>query len=323
MRTISLYIGIFGLFFLAQSCGSPSSTSAVLQGKAERESIAVVGKIPGRIQSIQVRIGDQVKKGDTLAIIDAPEVQAKLAQAQGAVKSAQAQYAMSAQGATAEQLTQLRAKKAALSEQYAYAEKSLSRLESLVQDSLIPQQQYDEVYAKYQGAKAQVLAVDAEIAGVEHGVRIEQQLMAQGQADRAEGALQEAQIADKERYILAPQDMRIAGITLQEGELALPGYTLFTGDIEQSLYFRFTLPESRLKDFTVGKQVHLKIPYLNAELPGKITQLKQIGAYANIASAYPDYDLQDALYELTVLPQDSLEHEAILSKSTVELSMQP
>ena len=51
----------------------------------------------------------------------------------------------------------------------------------MVQDSLIPQQTYDEAFAKYQGAKAQLAAVNAEIADVEHGVRIEQQMMALGQ----------------------------------------------------------------------------------------------------------------------------------------------
>src|SRR5690606_24502074 len=90
-----------------------------------------------------------------------------------------------------------------------------------------PQQQYDEVFAKYQGAQAQLIAVDAEIADVKNGVRLEQQTMALGQQDRALGALQEVAVAEKERYIIAPQDMKIDAVTLKLGELALPGYTLF------------------------------------------------------------------------------------------------
>jgi HlyD family secretion protein len=50
--------------------------------------------------------------------------------------------------------------------------------------------------------------------------------MARGQKERAIGALQEAETADQERYIVAPQDMSIETITLNLGELAL-GYTLF------------------------------------------------------------------------------------------------
>lgn len=299
------------------ACGS--NTDKELQGKVERDELAVVGKLAGRIETILVKEGDFVKKGDTLAILDIPEVNAKKAQAEGAVKSAQAQYQMAATGATQNQLKQLNAKKSALKEQYEFAKKSLSRMDALVKDSLIPQQQYDEVFAKYQGAQAQLLAVDAEIADVQNGVRIEQQLMALGQQDRASGALQEVSIAEKERYIIAPQDMQINLITLKQGELALPGYTLFKGILSNTIHFRFTVPESSLAKYKKGEAVHVFVPYLNENIEAEIQNIKQIGAYANIATAYPDYDMQDALYEMIVLPKQTTQTEDILTKSTVIL----
>lgn len=299
------------------ACGS--NTNKELQGKVERDELAVVGKIAGRIETILVKEGDFVKKGDTLAILDIPEVNAKKAQAEGAVKSAQAQYQMATTGATQNQLKQLNAKKSALKEQYEFAKKSLNRMEALVKDSLIPQQQYDEVFAKYQGAQAQLLAVDAEIADVQNGVRIEQQMMALGQQDRASGALQEVSIAEKERYIIAPQDMQINLITLKQGELALPGYTLFKGILSNTIHFRFTVPESELAKYKKGEAVHVFVPYLNENIEAEIQNIKQIGAYANIATAYPDYDMQDALYEMIVLPKQTTQTEDILTKSTVIL----
>lgn len=291
-----------------------------LQGKTEKDQIAVVGKVPGRILEIRVAQGDFVQKGDTLAILDIPEVEAKKAQASGAVKSAEAQYQMTRTGATSNQLKQLQAKKDALKEQFAYAKKSLERVEAMVEDSLVPQQQYDEVFAKYQGAQAQLFAVEAEIADVEHGVRIEQQTMALGQQDRALGALQEATTAEKERFITAPQDMTIESITLHIGELALPGYTLFTGLLDQSTHFRFTVPESELNRYEKEKEITVRIPYKdNREIDGVIKNIKQIGAYANIATAYPDYNLQDPLFEIIIYPKDSGAARDILDKTTVTI----
>lgn len=301
------------------ACTNKSQVAKVLQGKVERDELAVVGKIAGRIDRILVHEGDFVKKGDTLAILDIPEVEAKKAQAQGAVKSAEAQYDMSVHGATANQLKQLNAKRSALNEQYQFARKSLQRLEAMVKDSLIPQQQYDEVFAKYQGAQAQLIAVDAEIADVKNGVRMEQQLMALGQQDRALGALQEVKVAEKERYIIAPQDMEIESITLKLGELALPGYTLFKGVLPDTAYFRFTIPESAVKMYEKGKTVTVAVPYKKTELTGTVQSVKQIGAYANIATAYPDYDMQDPLYELVVKPTDAGQARDLLTKSTVTL----
>jgi len=312
-------ICLLGITLSLAACSNKSKVAQVIQGKVERDEIAVVGKIAGRIDQILVREGDFVKKGDTLAVLDIPEVEAKKAQAQGAVKSAEAQYSMSVHGATANQLKQLNAKKTALNEQYEFAKKSLKRLEAMVKDSLVPQQQYDEVFAKFQGAQAQLIAVDAEIADVKNGVRLEQQTMALGQQDRALGALQEVQAAEKERYIISPQDIQIETVTLKLGELALPGYTLFKGSLQTTTYFRFTIAESDLKNYEKGKTVTIGIPYKNSEIPGIVQNIKQIGAYANIATAYPDYNMQEPLYELVVKPSNNTQAQYILTKSTVTL----
>lgn len=314
------HITLLAATILLSACGNQKETNQIIQGKTEKESIAVVSKIAGRIQNIYVQSGDFVKKGDTLAVLDIPEVAAKKAQAEGAVVSAQAQYDLTRNGATANQLQQLNAKKQALEEQFNFAKKSLNRLEAMVKDSLIPQQQYDEVYAKYQGAQAQLIAVNAEIADVKNGLRIEQQTMALGQQERANGALLEVTTAEKERYLLAPQDMTIETITLKVGELALPGYTLFNGTLEESTFFRFTIPESQLKKYAKGAATAVLIPYKdNLEVKGTIKNIKQIGAYASIATAYPDYDMQDPLYEITIKPNDKQVATSILNKTTVTL----
>jgi len=302
------------------SCGSKVKDSGI-QGKTEQEEIAVTGKIAGRIADVLVKEGEYAKKGDTLAVLDIPEVDAKKAQASGAVESASAQYQMSVTGATKNQLAQLGAKKSALVEQYTYAKKSVDRLKNMVKDSLIAQQTYDEAYAKYQGAKAQLEAVEAEIADVQHGVRIEQQTMALGQKKRALGALQEVNTAEKERYIIAPADMTIETITLKPGELALPGYTLFKGTLPGSIYFRFTLPESELNKVKKGMEVKVHVVYENRDVPCTITLVKQLGAYANIATAYPDYEMQESLFEIQATPVNAADVKDVFSQTTVTLKL--
>ncbi len=307
------------LLVLMLSCGK--KTENQIKGKIEREQIAVTSKIPGRIVKLYVSEGHQVKKGDTLAFLDSPEVDAKRAQALGALTSAEAQYNMAVRGASVNQLQQLEAKRSALKEQFAFAEKSLKRLENLVKDSLVPQQSYDETYAKYQGAKSQLMAVNAEIAGVKNGVRIEQQTMALGQKERAQGALNEVEVAEKELYVIAPQDMSIETCTLQVGELALPGYTLFSGYLSDSTYFRFSIPESQLDDFSIGEEKEVKVFYNDQTIKGKVNSVKQLGAYANIATAYPDYEIQQALFEVKILPQDIQQAQSLYTKATVLVSI--
>lgn len=310
---------ITGLLLLTIACGKPKND--FIQGKIERESIGLVSKIPGKIDVIKIKEGDFVKKGDTLLILDIPEVDAKRNQAEGAVMSAKAQYDMTVRGATSNQIKQLEAKKQALKEQYDFAQKSITRLSNMIKDSLVSQQVYDEAFAKYQGAQAQYLAVQAEIADVKNGLRIEQQNMALGQQGRAIGALEEVSIADAERFIIAPQDMTIESITLKVGELALPGYTLVSGSIAESTYFRFTLPESQLSKVENGQEVTVKVAYNDKEYKGKVTLVKVLGAYANIATAYPDYEIQENLFEIKVQPNDIKEAQELFAKATAILEL--
>lgn len=303
----------------AVGCGKPKTE--VIQGKIEREQIGIVSKIPGKIIEIRIQEGDFVRKGDTLAILDIPEVDAKKSQAEGAVQSAKAQYDMTLKGATDLQLKQLEAKQKALKEQYELAQKSINRLSNMLKDSLVSQQMYDEAFAKYQGAQSQYLAVQAEISDVKYGARIEQQKMALGQQERALGALQEVSVADSERYIIAPQDMTVESITLKAGELALPGYTLISGTISESTYFRFTIPESRLSKVQKGQEVTVNIVYNKSQVKGKITSVKALGAYANIATAYPDYEIQESLFEIKISPIDISQDKDLFTKTTVTLEL--
>lgn len=300
-----------------QSCQSNNKQEKTLEGKIERDQIAVTTKIPGKIEKILVEEGQFVHKGDTLIILELPEVEAKSIQAQGALESAQAQYDMAVKGATTGQVKQLQAKINGLKEQYDYAQKSLDRMRNLLIDSLVSQQKYDEVYVKYQGAKNQYIAAQAELADVNHGLRIEQQKMALGQKERAIGAVNEVNVAAKERYIIAPQDMSIENINLKVGELALAGYSLASGYITDGTYFRVTVPESRIKDFQKGTNVALKVPYLNNKMvQATVVTVKALTSYANITTAYPDFEQQESLFEVRLKPTDLEESKSLLTKAT-------
>lgn len=290
-----------------------------IEGKIKRSTLSVSGKVPGRIQEIYVQEGVFVHAGDTLALLSLPEVDAKVIQAEGALRSADAQYKMSLKGATDLQLQQLAAKKTALHEQYKFAQTSVQRLSNMLKDSLISRQQYEEANTKMEGAKAQYLATLAEFEEAQNGARKEQQIMALGQKERAKGALQEANAADQERYIIAPQDMSIENITLQVGELALPGYTLFTGYLNATTYFRFTFPESQIQKIKKGQTVTVEIPYAQSSMEGTVLSISQLAHYADITTAYPDYEMGEAIYEVKIMPKDENAAKELLANATVIL----
>ena len=289
------------------------------EGKTKKEIVSFAPKVTGRILKIYVEEGQTVKAGDTLAMLDVPEVSAKIAQAKGATAAATAQAQMAKNGATADQLRQLKAKQKGLAEQFEFAQKSYKRASNMFKDSLMSPQSYDEIFAKYQGAKAQLDAVNAELHDVEIGTRIEKIEMALGQEDQARGVLQEANVAYSERYIIATNDMEIETISLNVGELATAGYALFNGYIPNTTYFRFTIPESKISKYNKGMTVNMKSTYGNQEFSGKVVSIKQLTKYADITTAFPDYQPEDAVYEIKVIPTDRAKVNNILVNSSVTL----
>ena len=316
MKSFKTLFIVFITLTTLNSCSKNKSITPY-QGKIKFETISVSSKLAGRILKIYVEEGISVKKGDTLALLDLPEVTAKMMQAEGAITSAQGQLNMAFNGATHEQLDQINSQLESGKAQLEFAKESHTRLQAMYQDSLISQQQFDEVKMKFQMAKAQVAALEAKRNEIKKGTRAEQIDQAKGQLDRALGAKEEVVSATNEQYVIAPTDMTIETISLKEGELLAPGYSLFNGYKKSSLYFRFTVPESKIYDFEIGKPLVLLNPYTKEEINAKISSIKQLARYADITSTAPLYDLTEAVYELKIVPTSTISEKAFYMNATV------
>ena len=89
-------------------------------------------KVPGRILELRVSEGDYVKAGDTLAILDAPEVRAKMEQARSAESAAAALELKAQNGARKEQIQGAYSVLQQAKAGYEIAEKSYQRIHRLV-----------------------------------------------------------------------------------------------------------------------------------------------------------------------------------------------
>jgi len=317
MKKIVHQIGIVMIVTALSACSH--SNNMVLEGKVKRETISLAPKLAGRILKIYVSESDVVKAGDTLVMLDVPEVNAKLQQAEGATFSATNQYEMALHGATAEQKNQVIALYNSAKEQLQLAEKSVNRVRNMFKDSLVSAQTYDEAVSKLNLARLQYDAALAKKQEVEKGVRDEQVKMTQGQKKQAEGVLKEVHVALNERYIIAPIDMTIETIALHEGELALPGYNIIIGYNPLSTWFRFTITESQIMQFKKDSIYTIELPFIQKTAQARLTSINEIAKYGNKTSPYPSYQMGEAVYEVKFVPEDKKAAADLLNNFTVLL----
>ena len=63
----------------------------------------------------------------------------------------------------------------------------------------------------------------------------------------------------------------------------------------------------------------MEVVYNKAAVSGKIMTIKQLTKYADVTTAFPDYKMQEAVYEIKVKPQDIQQTKNIFVNSNVIL----
>ena len=251
--------------------------------------------------------GDYVKAGDTLVIIDAPEVMAKQTQAESAQNAASAMDEMAKAGARQEQIRGafevLQQAKAGLE----IAEKSYHRVQRLFDEGVMSEQKRDEAYANYKAMEAQVKAAQSQYDMARNGARREEKLAAAAQVQRAKGAVAEVNSYVHEMVQVATHDGEVSEIFPEVGELVGTGSPIMTISLMNDLWATFNVREDQLNDMSVGKTIHTFVPAFNKELDFKVYYMKDQGSYATwkATKANGQYDLKT--FEVEARPTQKFE----------------
>ena len=252
----------------------------VIQGEMEVEEYRVSSKVPGRILELRVKEGDFVKAGQTLAIIEAPEVNAKMNQARSAVDAASAMEQMAQNGARKEQIQAafqlLEQAKAGLE----IAEKSYNRMKVLFDEEVVSAQKFDEAEAMYKAAQAQVKAAKSQYDMALNGARMEERRAASATVGQARGAVQEVEGYVRETVQVAQMDGEVTDVYPKVGELVGTGTPIMSIAVMDDQWATFNIREDQLKDIKVGAEIDVRIPALDKEMKMKVTSMKDKGSFA-------------------------------------------
>ena len=298
--TVVAIVALIGFFTLGRD-------PEVIQGQVEVSEYRVSSKVPGRILEIRVQEGDYVKAGDTLAIIDAPEVRAKMEQAQGAEAGASALELMARNGARKEQVQAAYQLLQQANAGLEIAEKSYNRVQRLFDEGVMSAQKRDEALASYKALQAQAKAAQSQYDMAVAGARREEKMAAQAQVSRARGAVSEVSAYISETVQLAQMDGEVSSIYPKVGELVGTGSPILTISMTNDVWGTFNVREDQLDGMKVGDELTAFVPAFNKELRLKVFYIKDQGSYAvwKATKTNGQYDLKT--FEVKARPVEAME----------------
>ncbi len=312
-KNYNLLIGICALVAIVLAVGLigylvSKPKEALLQGEAEATEYRVSGKVPGRIETYLADEGQMVRKGDTLVVIDSPEIRSKIAEANAAKAAAMAQRDKAYNGARQEQIAGAYElwQKAIVGESVML--KSYERMKTLHEQKVVSDQKFDEVEAQYEAACATTRAAKSQYDMAVNGARQEDKDAAVALVERANAAVTLVNSYLEEITLTSPADGIIAARYPKVGELVGQGSPIMTVQDLGDMWFTFNIREDRLHSMKNGDKVQLRIPALdNRELTATVYYIVARESYATWRATKEQGEFDSRTFEVRVRPDQAVE----------------
>ena len=234
----------------------------IIQGNIKTEEVDLNSKIPGIVDQVLAREGQEVKKGDTLIVISSESIEAKKQQAEAATAAAEATYSKALNGARSQEVAQAKAA-------FELAEKTYTRIKTLYDQEVVSANTYDQAFAQYTSAK-EVYEMASQ------GAREEDKAAAEALVQQAKAATAEVQSYLDDAVIKASMDGVVTELNVEEGELVSSGMPLATLTSKEKPYIEINVKETDLGNVHVGDEVDITVAaYEDEVFRGKIVNVNQ------------------------------------------------
>jgi len=258
---------------------SQGSDDAVMSGYAEADLVYVAAAASGTLQSLAVKRGDRVQRGQALFALDADAEGIALAGASARQDRAEAQAANLRKGrrpaeirAIDEQLAQARAALEASTAQ-------LDRQRKLVEQGYIAALRLDELDAARDRDAARVRELQAQRTLALDAARADEIAAAAAEARGSKADAELARWREAQRQRSAPVDAQVFDVLYRQGEWVNAGVPVVALLPPGALKARFFVPQAALARAAVGATVALACDGCPAAMQGRITWVSPQAEY--------------------------------------------
>lgn len=238
------------------------------------KQVSISPKSPGKIQSLNVKVGSSVKNGDTLFTLDSSSLQAQLEQQQASVDSANASLNKTQSSGVEQPVVQAQQSLETAQINYNDAKTSYDRTQSLYSAGAVSKQDLDTASTKLNTASAALSAAQQNLSLLQQKVGPESVAVAQAQVDQAKAGLKSIQSQIDDTIIKAPISGIVSAVNIHEGEISSatePSITIL--DLSSTIV-KVNLPDSMLSKIKLGQSIDITIPSAkNKKISGTIDNI--------------------------------------------------
>ncbi len=259
----------------------------------QRQIVPVNSRVQGYISEIRFKEYEQVKKGDTLVIIDDADMRLRVAQARADYQNAIAGRSV-ADRSVGVASANVAVSEASISEAKILMENAavdLERYRKLLDKDAVTRQQYDRAETDYKAKKARYEMLARQRSATSSVAEETRQRIAQNDAgvELAKALLETAELNLSYTVITAPCDGYASRKEIQIGQLVQPGQTLLDVIDSSDIWITANYKETQMKHIHIGSDVEIRVD----AIPDKTFK----GKVVSISSA--------TRASLSILPQDN------------------
>lgn len=297
---VVILVGVIGFFTLEQK-------DDTIQGEVEVSEYRVSCKLPGRIVELRVKEGDYVHVGDTLAILEVPEMKSQEQMLQATNAAAEAMKDLTDAGARKEQIQGAYQLVQQAEAAATIAKKTYDRMQNLYNEGVISGQKRDEAFAAYKVTEAQVAAAKSQYEMAKNGAREQEKRMAANNTQASKSAVDVVKNLLKETVQIAQCEGEVSNVYPKVGELVGLGSPIMSISIMSDMWGTFNVREDHLQGLNKGDEFTAFVPAFNKDIKMKVYYLKDQGSYATWKATKDNGDYDRKTFEVKARPITKLE----------------
>ncbi|MDE5888283.1 MAG: HlyD family secretion protein [Muribaculaceae bacterium] len=231
--------------------------------QVNQQIVPVNSRVQGYIKEIRFKEYEQVKKGDTLIIIDDADMRLNLARAKADYANALAGRSV-ADRSVAAASANVAVSEASIAEAKVVMEMAatdLARYDKLLEKDAVTRQQYDAAKTDYEAKKARYEMLARQRNATSSAVDVSRGRISQSEAgiELSKALVETAELNLSYTVIIAPCDGYTSRKIIQVGQLVQPGQTLLDIVDSGEIWVTANYKETQLKHIFPGSRVEIKV----------------------------------------------------------------